>query len=267
MAILKLKLEGQLLTVTNQEVIASGDANIDRCVFEFDKEWDDFVKTAVFYQDKSATSYVVLDADNSCYVPAEAMMSEGNMSVGVFGLNGPKQITSTIEKVYIHKGAIENKNISREPTDDVFLAIIAQYQRLAGMMDDYIKQAKEFSRLFEQQNEILESLNAFDVVNIMKRLAEINNLILEFQARTGAIEDREFVIWEARIEFNAEGQCVIEDERVKESNIVDVYFTAECLERASTAVILAESYDGGVRLQCTKGIEGTLVANIVVRRY
>ena len=53
MAQINILLEKQLLTIQNMEIIASGDSNFDSCEFTFDKTWDGFVKTAVFYQEKT----------------------------------------------------------------------------------------------------------------------------------------------------------------------------------------------------------------------
>lgn len=106
MTTLYFKLENQMLSLLNQEVIASGDSNTDRCVFDFSGDWEGYVKTAVFYQDKRSASYAVLDADDTCLVPAAAMASEGDMFVGVFGIHGNEILTSTVKAVYIAEGAI-----------------------------------------------------------------------------------------------------------------------------------------------------------------
>ena len=54
MAQINVLLEKQLLTIQNREIIASGDSNYDSCEFTFDETWEGFVKTAVFYQDKTS---------------------------------------------------------------------------------------------------------------------------------------------------------------------------------------------------------------------
>ena len=56
MAQIEIKLEKQLLTIQNREVISSGDVNYDSCRFEFDESWEGYIKTAVFYQEKQTGS-------------------------------------------------------------------------------------------------------------------------------------------------------------------------------------------------------------------
>ena len=53
MAQIEVLLEGQLLSVGNQEIISSGDISYDTCRFFFDDTWDGFTKTGVFYQDRT----------------------------------------------------------------------------------------------------------------------------------------------------------------------------------------------------------------------
>lgn len=163
MAEIRIKLEGQLLMVQNQEIIASGNVNYDTCAFTFDGAWEGFVRTAVFYQKKTEVHYAILGGDNICTIPSAAMAGEGNMYIGVFGISGPKVLTSTVERVYIRQGAISGDTVSAEPADDIFLAIIAQYRQISERMQGYDLKMEEFIG-------ILNALNAYDVSDVMGRL-------------------------------------------------------------------------------------------------
>ncbi len=165
MAEVRIKVEGQLLTVLNQEVIASGNVEYDTCSFEFDRAWQGYVKTAVFYQDKTKVQYAVLDSDGTCAIPAAAMAGEGNMYIGVFGVSGPKVITSTVERIYIRQGAISGETVSAEPGDDIFLAIVVKYQQV-------IEQMKAYDMKMEEFMELMGTLNAYDVADVLKRLTD-----------------------------------------------------------------------------------------------
>ncbi|WP_251205378.1 hypothetical protein [Acetatifactor aquisgranensis] len=180
MAQIELLLEKQLLTIRNQEVISSGDIDYDTCSFAFDESWDGFTKTGVFYQDKKNVQYAVLGADGSCRIPAQAMAGEGNMYIGVFGVSGSKVVTSTVERVYIRQGAISVGTVSTEPSDDVFLAIIAQYQRMAEMMQGYDATAAELS-------EMLRDLNAYDVADVLMRLEVAEAAVRNIELASGGL--------------------------------------------------------------------------------
>ncbi len=194
MAQIKILLEKQCLTIKNQEIVSSGDVNYDTCLFEFDASWTDFLKTGVFYQDKNNVQYAVLDGDGTCTIPAQAMAKEGNMYIGVFGVSGSRVMTSTVERVYIRQGAISGDTVSTDPGDDVFLAIIAQYQQMAEIMKEYDATAAELSK-------ILENLNAYNVSDVMERLK-----IVETDARS-ALEKIDCVSGGLRFGVDADGNC------------------------------------------------------------
>ncbi len=158
MAQIEILLEKQLLTIQNREIIASGDVNVDKCIFNFDEVWEGYTYTAVFYQDKTNVQYAVLAQDNTCVIPSAAMMKAGRLYIGVFGVKGKTILTSTMDVIDIKEGAISGDNVSTEPTDDVFLAIIAQYQRIIDMMTDYEQTAEEFNVRIAEQNSILETM-------------------------------------------------------------------------------------------------------------
>lgn len=180
MAQIEVMLEKKLLTIRNQDVVSSGDVDYDICSFMFDSSWEGFTKTGVFYQDKKDVQYAVLSADGSCTIPAQAMAREGNMYIGVFGINGPMVMTSTVERVYIRQGAISGDTVSKEPNDDIFLAIISQYQRMAEMMQGYDATAAELSKM-------LHDLNAYDVADILMRIGEAEASIRSIELASGGI--------------------------------------------------------------------------------
>lgn len=265
MAQIKILLEKQLLTIRNKEIISSGDSNYDTCIFEFDKSWEGFTKTAVFYQDKTNVQYAVLDKDNACTIPAAAMAREGRMYIGVFGIKDTAVLTSTLETIDIAEGAISGGNISTEPTDDVFLAIIAQYQRIVEMMAQYESTAEQFNRLMAEQNGILETLNAFDVVEIKQQLDLIEDRMINYTNLAKTIMDREAIIRDVPIKF-VNKVCKIENEVITANSLCDVYFDEYSYEIASKALILPVSFDGYIELTSSIDIIDELTGNILVRR-
>lgn len=265
MAQIKLLLEKQLLTIQNQDIIASGDINYDRCEFAFDESWKGFTKTGVFYQDKANVQYAVLSNDDTCTIPSGAMAREGNLYIGVFGINGSQVMTSTVERIYIRQGAISGDTVSTEPSDDVFLAIIAQYQRIAELMQNYETTAAEFNIKMAEQNEILEKLHAFDVTEIMERLEQIEERMISYANTAKEIMNREIVIKDVPIKF-VERVCRVENEAITASSLCDVYFDEYSYELAAKALILPVSHDGYLELTSSVDISDELTANILVRR-
>ena len=266
MTTLELRLENQLLTILNQEIIASGDTNTDKCIFSFSKEWEGYVKTGVFYQDKSNVQYVVLESDDSCMIPTAAMAREGNLHIGVFGINGSKVLTSTVEKIYIHEGAISGDEISTEPSDDVFLSIIAQYQRIAELMRKYEETAAQFNLSIQEQNRILETLNAFDVMEIKERLDVIEDRMISYNILVKELIDREVIVRDVSVKCT-DGICEIQNELVTSDSLSDVYFDEYSYEIAAKALILVSSYDGYIRITSSVDIDEELNDNILISGY
>lgn len=265
MAQINLLLEKQLLTILNQEIIASGDSNFDSCKFVFDEVWDGFTKTGVFYQDKTNVQYAVLGNDDTCMIPEAAMAKAGRMYIGVFGIKDTAVVTSTLCTVDIREGAISGGNVSTQPTDDVFLAIIAQYQRIADLMGKYEETAEQFNVTMAEQNSLLETLNAFDVEEISGRLDLIEDRMINYTNLAKEIQNREIIIRDVPVKF-VNKVCRVENDAITANSLCDVYFDEYSFELASKALIMPVSYDGYLELSSSIDIIEELTANILVRR-
>ena len=95
MSIIKLKTIDENLEFTSSPPVYSGDVNTIATQFEFDEFWQDFIKTAVFYREIDKPYQVVLE-DDTCYIPAEVMRTEGRIYIGVFGVKDDKVKTSEV---------------------------------------------------------------------------------------------------------------------------------------------------------------------------
>lgn len=278
MATLNLSVEKQLLTILNKDVIASGDVNMDRCQFTFTKEWEGYVKTAVFYQSKEKSCYAILEENDSCIIPAEAMERAGNMYIGIFGINGSKILTSTLEKIYIEEGAISGLEIDTEPSDDIFLSIIARYQAILTAITEQNEKFERATNILEEQTEFLKKLNAFEIEPLENRmsameiqLSQYGNIIIEerekLEAALTAVEESAFLIKDVEVTFNEDQEYRLDDERVTESSVVNAYFDAISVESALGHAIYVQSFDGYILFTTTTDFCEELKCTIEVRRY
>lgn len=277
MAEINITIEKQVLTIRNREVISFGDKNYDTCFFQFDINWSNFVKTAVFYQDRQHVQYAVLDENNRCIIPAAAMADAKPMYIGVFGVDGNKVLTSTLEHIDIVEAAVSGDNIELEPTDNVFLAIIAQYQLISRQMEAHNQTAaslyNDFNLLSEQvaddlriQNTKLDELGAFDTERVMNRLDEVQAQTNGFSDRVNQVLARFTVLSNVVIQFT-DGVCTIHSDLIKGTSYCDVYFDEYSYELACHAPILVSTFDGYVKLSTSVLIEESLKADIIVRRF
>lgn len=265
MAEIKFKLENKLMTVLNQEILTSGGTNVDKCIFSFSEEWSGYVKTAVFYQNKDKVQYAVLNADDTCMIPAEAMSREGYLHIGVFGIDSAKVLSSTMIEMFISQGAVSGDTVSTEPADDVFLAIIAQYQRIAGLMNTYDELAKQCSTQMTELKAILTAINAYDVEEVTQRLNQIEDRMIDHVNLAKQIQNREIILRDVGIHF-ADKICRVENAAITENSLCDVYFDEYSYEIAAKALILPVAHDGYLDLTSSVDIREELTANILVRR-
>lgn len=278
MAVLNLKLKEQLLELQNEEILASGGVKVDRCSFIFDEAWDGYTCTGVFYQDKNKVQYAVLENDNTCEIPPAARAKEGRMYVGVFGIKGSKILTSTLVFVDINEGSISGENVSTEPTDDVFVAIIAQYQAIMDMVAEQNLKLEEANQILKEQTELLEKLNVFEVEALENRMSKMEMTLdgygrvieEEHQAvndKLQEIEDKSFLIKDVNVVFDENNQFRLDDERIREESVVNAYFCVIEVEDLLKNNIYVESFNGYVLFTAGAAIEGSHICTLEVRGY
>lgn len=288
MAQIEIILEKQLLTIQNREVISSGDVNCDSCMFEFDESWVGYIKTAVFYQEKQKVYYAVLDNEDKCFIPAPAVVKASPLYIGVFGVQGNKVLTSSMDSIPIVEGAVSGTEVDIEPSETVFAAIVAHYQVILDAIaeqnqsfgDTVAEQNRKFDEaynLLESQNEFLFKLNAFDIEPLEFRMSDIEIQLGEYgriiekeKAEVDAlllqIRKQSFVIRDVEVTFDENGEFRLENELVDEDCIVNAYFDAISIEESIGHWIFAESQNGYIKFISTSGFNGTLKCKIEVRR-
>lgn len=131
----------QILTATQLPVIAENNVNSVRLHVDFDKSWDGYGKSAVFYTDKDPTPREkVISADDICFVPPEVLAESGRLHITVKGVSGTAEKSSTELKCKIHVGT--PTVIVSDPTDDVYHQLLEAY----GITNETLKKAIEVER-------------------------------------------------------------------------------------------------------------------------
>lgn len=277
MAQIEIILEKQLLTIQNREVISSGDVNYDSCSFEFDESWEGYIKTAVFYQEKQKVYYAVLDKENKCYIPAPAITKAAPLYIGVFGVLGNKILTSSMDSISIVEGAVSGAEVDIKPSETVFAAIVASYQ---AILDTIVEQNKSFDeayKLLQEQNSLLDKLNAFEIAPLELHISEMESKLNAYgdvikteKAEVGSlllqIRKQSFVIRDVEVTFDENGEFRMENELVDEDCLCTAYFDAISVEESMGHAIFIESHNGYIQMISTSHFGGTLNCTIEVRR-
>ena len=143
-------------------------------------------------------------------------------------------------------------------TKDLF----AQYQAIFEEWFDGVKDVLEGDVAFNLQKQINDIQNVIGTPDDLKTESKvIVSAINELKDST----DKAFLLLnQGELSF-VEKMCVISDERITSSSLVDVYFTSDTITSAEKAFITVESYDGYLELKAESDVTDTIKASIYVK--
>ena len=129
--VIRISCTDQTLKTVEAPVVSSGGIGENKVIFDFCPLWDGFSKVAVFQLNEDTAYQAVIGTDNSCIIPAEPLMSQGNLYIGVYGVNaeGVKRTTSLL-KYKVAQGALEGVKPT-EPTPEIYEQILAKIADVA----------------------------------------------------------------------------------------------------------------------------------------
>ena len=134
MSMLKVACEDQRLYLVESTTIASGGVNETRVLFNFCPLWDGYAKTAVFYQNMREPYYAMINDENIALIPWEVVKNPGFMYFGVFGIKEGVNRTSEVLTVRIVPGAITAEIAPADPTPDIYIQILSDYNTIKERM-------------------------------------------------------------------------------------------------------------------------------------
>lgn len=114
MSKIKVKCTDQVLTWVNKPEISQGDQNLDSVVFECDETWNGYVKVGVFFKQKGALSYSMVDGTGTCSIPNSVMRENGKIYFGVTGTNRNNQVKTSNLLAYTIKDGVANASLNDE---------------------------------------------------------------------------------------------------------------------------------------------------------
>ncbi len=130
-------IQGVSAKLDRRETLTSGAQNIYLCQFQFDSQWDELDKTAVF-QAQDVKISVVVDENGRCQIPWEVLAKPYvKVFAGVYGTKNGELIMPTvmIDLGQVRKGASLGEEAG-EPTPDVYSQILASANEAAEAVKD-----------------------------------------------------------------------------------------------------------------------------------
>lgn len=136
--IINVECVDQDLMITNAPTLASGGICENVVSFKFCNKWDDFNKTAVFYQNEKNVYYALINSQNECEIPHEVTLNEGTLYIGVFGVKGDTRRTSKVDKIRIHKGAWTKDMHPSDPTPDIYTQLLSELKEVDDLLKGFL---------------------------------------------------------------------------------------------------------------------------------
>ncbi len=127
---IKMSVEGNRLSITEDCRTTSGSVNYDGCKFTFDSGWEDFTKTAVF-SIGGAENYRVAIENDECTIPSPCIEREGILRIGVFGISENDIIIATNSVAHRIEEGIETMGEWVEENTELVINAVRELKRSA----------------------------------------------------------------------------------------------------------------------------------------
>lgn len=157
MNVLEIWAKGRELVTAGGGYVTSGSKQYDLCRFELSEEWDEFVVTCVFFQDRDARFEVLLNENGECFIPNEVLTEPYPVFFGLVGVNGETVLTSKIMTLPIAEGALRgNENTSVTPElieqmENVFKQYVSDALKYRNQAETYSIDAVNAAQYSEEQ--------------------------------------------------------------------------------------------------------------------
>lgn len=113
---MKISIDGQRLSITEDDILVSGSIGEYLIEFEFSDDWEGYIKTAVF-EIHNGETYTCSINEDKCVIPQDALKTIGYLKIGCFGINIDKTKTTTFTPfISVYKGAFHMPIV--EPVED-----------------------------------------------------------------------------------------------------------------------------------------------------
>lgn len=144
---MKIQVSGSDIKILERQLVVTEAINAYVIKFKFDKSWNEMVnKTVVFYQPKVNRDhpiYLLINEDNTAYIPAETLIDDDFLYIGVFGftMDGLIRLPTVYTYTYVERGCFR---ISQAPIPpiSVYEEIYSMALKAWSAVEDLRRQAE-----------------------------------------------------------------------------------------------------------------------------
>lgn len=127
---IKMSVEGNRLSITEDCITTSGSMNYDGCKFTFDSGWEGFTKTAVF-SIGGVENYRVAIENGECIIPSPCIEKEGILRIGVFGISDNDTVIATNSVAHRVDEGVETMGAWIEENTELVINAVRELKRSA----------------------------------------------------------------------------------------------------------------------------------------
>ena len=118
---IKFKIKEGKLLQANVIDVNSGNVNMHICKFDI-ADNNDFMWFCVFKKGDGVYQQVI--ESGSCYIPKEVMETSGTFSIGCYGVDDGRRISTNWIELFVENGAYCEATAPKEPTPDVWETLV-----------------------------------------------------------------------------------------------------------------------------------------------
>lgn len=137
MTIINLYTSDQELFTSQRPKLASGNQGTVKIAVDFDKAWDGYARSGVFYTEKNSAVFESVMVADECTIPQEVLTDAGFLFIGVRGVKDGSVKTSLMVRYRIGKGA--DGQFVYEPTPGVYNQLVAAVGALDAKFNNFAK--------------------------------------------------------------------------------------------------------------------------------
>lgn len=211
------------------------------------------VRTAAYYDLKLAEYVVPVGAVEI----SAANITDTRMNESVCGFVKGLMEVETTEDLFAQYEALFNAwfdSVKGQVTGDLAIRLQLEFTQLNDKVDQY--QAQVIQDIEDYETQIANQISGYNE-NYQETLDNCEQLVETYTTR-------DFVIAEQQFAFT-NNVCRIEDTRITETSLVDVYFTQATINEAVRCGIYVESYNGYILLTAQRTPTSTIRGTIGVR--
>lgn len=241
-----------------------------------------FINGHWYNNDTPMTLDVPANGTNNSRVDSVVLrLDMSNKVVSIFYNTGSIDVTRTstiydliLATVIVPAAAtqIQGSNITDKRGDEEVCGFVKGLMDVIDTTDLFEQLEAEFEEWFDT---VKDQVTGDLAIRLQLEFTQLNQNVEDYYANTqsqveiatGLVEDyvnKDFVIDNQQFVF-VNNVCTIQDSRITANTLVDVYFTSASYEAALNAIIVVDSYNGGITLTAQNTPTGTIEGMIRVR--